>query len=158
MGHLLSIIMDHLLTILIFLPIVGAIVLLLIVCANFTVSLVRHIPYPLAYGLLSLALLVSYWLQPSVVLGRGTTLGLVYGLILLSPVYFAGLVFARSFRMAALAGPAIGANMMGSVLGGWVEYSTMATGIRSLVLLALVFYVGSLACLLVRRKAGAVRL
>ena len=132
-----------------------AIVLLLIVCANFTVSLVRQIPYPLAYGLLSLALLVSYWLQPSVVLGRGTTLGLVYGLILLSPVYFAGLVFARSFRMAAVAGPAIGANMMGSVLGGWVEYSTMATGIRSLVLLALVFYVGSLVCLLVRRKAGA---
>ncbi len=129
-----------------------AIVLILIVCANFTVIVVRSVPYPVAYGLLLVSLIASFWLQPAAVLGHGTGAGLAYGLMLLSPVYFAGLVFARSFKMAQLAGPAIGANMMGSVLGGWVEYSTMAIGIRALVLLATAFYVGSLLCLLVQRK------
>ena len=128
-----------------------AIVLVLIVFANLTVLAVR-VPYPMAYGALIVSLAVSYWLQPSVVLGRGTCAALVYGLLVLSPIYFAGLVFARSFSVATLAGPAIGANIMGSVLGGWVEYSTMAVGIRALVLLAGVFYVFSLCLLLVRRK------
>jgi hypothetical protein len=41
------------------------------------------------------------------------------------------------------AAPAIGANILGSVLGGWIEYSTMALGTRSLVLLAAALYAGS---------------
>jgi len=62
----------------------------------------------------------------------------------LLPIYFAGLIFARSFRLAEVSGPAIGVNVLGSVLGGWVEYATMAFGIRSLALLALFFYLMSL--------------
>jgi hypothetical protein len=62
-------------------------------------------------------------------------------------VYFAGLVFARSFSRASLAAPAIGANILGSVLGGWIEYSTMALGVRALVLLAGTFYLLSLLLL-----------
>ena len=128
-----------------------ALVLVLIVLANLTMLAVR-LPYSIAYGALIVSLAVSYWLQPAIVLGQGTGAALVYGLLVLSPVYFAGLVFARSFSAATLAGPAIGANIMGSVLGGWVEYSTMAVGIRSLVLLAGVFYVISLCLLLLRRR------
>ena len=66
---------------------------------------------------------------------------------MVSPVYFAALIFARSFRRAVEPGPAIGFNVLGSVLGGWVEYSTMATGIRAMALLALVFYLFSLLAL-----------
>ena len=74
-----------------------AIVLVLIVFANLTVLAVR-VPYPIAYGALIVSLAVSYWLQPAIVLGRGTGAALVYGLLVLSPIYFAGLVFARSFN------------------------------------------------------------
>jgi hypothetical protein len=130
-----------------------AIVLVLIVCANLTV-LASGIQYPVAYGALILSLVFSYWVQPTSVLGQGTGLALAYGLLLLSPIFFAGLVFARSFRTASLAGPAIGANIMGSVLGGWVEYSTMAVGIRALVLLAAAFYVFSLLLLLLPRGSN----
>lgn len=129
-----------------------AIVLTMIVCANFTISLVPRIPYALSYALLMASLVISYWYQPSIALGEGTTSALMYGLLLLSPVYFAGLVFARSFKIATVAGPAIGANMMGSVLGGWVEYSTMIAGIRALVLLAMILYAASLICLLIRHR------
>ena len=63
---------------------------------------------------------------------------------MLSPVYFAGIIFARSFTLSAVAGPAIAANMFGSAVGGWVEYLSMAVGFRALVPLALCFYLASL--------------
>jgi hypothetical protein len=47
-------------------------------------------------------------------------------------VYFAGLVFAQSFARATTPGSAIGANMLGAVVGGWAEYASMALGIRAL--------------------------
>jgi len=85
----------------------------------------------------------------------GTGLALGFALVLLSPIYFAGLVFARSFSTAEMAGPAIGANILGSVLGGWIEYSTMAFGMRSLVLLAGIFYFLSLVFILAEyRRLG----
>lgn len=130
-------------------------ILTLIVAANLTVLAAGgKIPYAVAYPALVASLLASYLLSPSLALGGGLALTLAYGFLLLSPVFFAGLVFARSFRFADVAGPAIGANILGSVLGGWVEYSTMLTGIRSMVLLALVFYLASLLGLMAWRRSG----
>ena len=71
---------------------------------------------------------------------------------MLSPIFFAALIFARSFKASQRPGEAIGFNILGSVLGGWVEYATMATGIRSMVLLALAFYLMSLLALLRWRR------
>ena len=111
------------------------------------VTLATRLPYSLAYAGLFASLALSYSLNPEVVLGRGISFSIAYSFAALLPVYFAGLVFARSFEWAPLAGPAIGANMLGAVLGGWVEYSSMALGIRALVAMAMGFYVGSLLCL-----------
>jgi SAM-dependent methyltransferase len=126
-------------------------VLTLIVAANLTVGAAGQIPYGLAYAGLAASLLFSFAIDPQDVLGRGLGLAVAYALLVLLPVYFAGLVFARSFARAPAAGPAMGANMLGSVVGGWSEYATMAVGIRRLALMALVFYLGSLVCL-VRAK------
>lgn len=129
-----------------------AVVLALVVAANLTVELARPLPYPAAYGALALALLAGYWIGPEAALGRGTGFALLYALLLLLPIYFAGLVFSRSFGGAAAAGPALGVNILGSVLGGLTEYATMAVGIRGLALLALAFY---LASWLAQRRWGA---
>jgi hypothetical protein len=123
------------------------VVLTLIIAANFTVSVIRSVPYALAYAGLVASLLVSFALDPAIVLGEGVGASVTYGFVVLLPVYFAGLVFARSFARADEAGPAIGANMLGAVVGGWTEYASMALGIKALALLALVFYLGSLLCL-----------
>ena len=38
------------------------------------------------------------------------------------------------------------------MLGGWVEYATMMTGIRAMALLALAFYLASLAALVIDQR------
>jgi len=136
---------------------VGIVLVLgLIVAANLTVAIAGSVPYGIAYAALALSLLGGYAVEPGVVLGRGTGPSVLYGLAVLLPVYFAGLVFARSFRAAPIAGPAIGANILGAVVGGWAEYLTTAIGIRRMALLALAFYAASLVSLVTaRRKARA---
>jgi len=119
------------------------VVLLMIVAANLTVELAGAIPVPPAYAALAVFLAAGYLVGPAAALGRGTWAALLYALLLLAPVYFAGLVFSRSFSRAAASGPAIGVNILGAVVGGWAEYSTMAVGIRGLALLALAFYLAS---------------
>lgn len=123
------------------------VVLILIVAANLTAMLVGELPYMVAYACLVGSLLLSFLLSPETFVAQGLAWAVAYAFLALLPVYFAGLIFARSFARALLAGPAIGANMLGAVLGGWTEYASMALGIRALALLALVFYLGSLVCL-----------
>ena len=105
-----------------------AVVLLLIVAANTTVVLIGNVPYALSYSALATSLALSWWLEPALVLGAGAVVQLGFALLLLSPVYFAGLVFARSYGVAPVAATAMGANILGSVLGGWIEYTTMMSG------------------------------
>ena len=130
-------------------------VLILIVLANLTVATVGASSYRFAYVALFLTLLASFVVQPSAVLGKSMIYSLGYGLLCLSPVYFAGLVFARSFRQAHDARTAIGANILGSVLGGWSEYTTMVLGIRAMVLLAALFYLCSLLSLMRSQRRPA---
>jgi SAM-dependent methyltransferase len=120
-----------------------AVVLVLVVAANLTVELAGALPIPVAYCAIAVTLVTGYLIGPSAVLGTGTGAALLYALVLLAPVYFAGLIFSRSFSRAAASGPAIGVNILGSVVGGWVEYSTMIVGIRGLALLALALYLAS---------------
>jgi SAM-dependent methyltransferase len=127
------------------------VVLTLIVAANLTSAAWTELPYGLAYAGLFGSLLVSYWLNPDAALGRGLGVSIAYSFGALLPVYFAGLVFARSFARAPFAGAALGANMLGAVVGGWAEYASMALGIRALVVVAAAFYVGSFVCLAPRQ-------
>jgi SAM-dependent methyltransferase/general stress protein CsbA len=119
-----------------------------IVIANLVVSVIRLDLRPLAYLALA-GLLVAGWLVgPEVVLDQGTGMALLYALFLLSPVLCAGIVFATSFRGTPHAGTALGANILGAVLGGWAEYATMATGIRAMALVALALYAASALALI----------
>lgn len=133
-----------------------ALVLVLIMAANATVALAGQLPYALSYVLLLVTLLVSYGIDPAWALGKGGVWAVGYGLMLLSPIYWAGTIFARSFVGTRRAGAAMGFNILGSALGGWLEYATMATGIRSLVLVALALYALSLLVLIASRRAPSI--
>ena len=60
-------------------------------------------------------------------------------LLAFTPVLFAGVVFAMSFRHAVDADRAFGANVAGAMVGGLSEYSSMLLGFQYVVLVALAF-------------------
>ncbi|HUT53121.1 MAG TPA: hypothetical protein VM658_06995 [bacterium] len=59
------------------------------------------------------------------------------------PVFFSGVIFAVSFRKTASPSAALGANVMGAVLGGFGEYASMFLGYHALYLVAALLYLGS---------------
>src|SRR5205814_7637394 len=61
-------------------------------------------------------------------------------LLVFTPVLFAGVIFAVSFRESAEPDRALGANIAGAMVGGLAEYSSMLLGFQYLVLVALGFY------------------
>ena len=58
----------------------------------------------------------------------------------LGPMFFAGIIFARSFRDTSDPDQAFGSNIAGSVVGGLSESFSMLTGFRYLLALAMLFY------------------
>jgi len=126
-----------------------------ILVANLIVSIVKIDLRPYAYAALGGLLIAGYAIGPEAVLGQGMTVGLAYSLFLLSPVLCAGIIFATSFSRVRSAGSALGANILGAVLGGWAEYGTMITGIRFMALVALALYAASLIALIASRGRQA---
>jgi hypothetical protein len=59
---------------------------------------------------------------------------------LTAPVFFAGLIFIRSFAACADKSRALGSNLIGALVGGLLESVSFVTGIRALVILVGLFY------------------
>ena len=60
--------------------------------------------------------------------------------VLTLPLFFAGVIFSRELRVAPAASGALGANLLGALIGGAAEYAGMILGLRSLYLIALGLY------------------
>jgi hypothetical protein len=56
-------------------------------------------------------------------------------------MFFAGVIFARSFRDVREPDQAFGSNIAGAVVGGFCENFSMLLGFRNLLLLAALFYI-----------------
>ena len=71
------------------------------------------------------------------------------------PVFLANLIFAERFRDTARSTVAFGANLLGAMLGGVLEYGALVVGYRNLLFAVAVLY--GLAFALRPRDAGAQR-
>jgi hypothetical protein len=76
------------------------------------------------------------------------------GLMQALPLFFAGLIFAITFSQTKSIEIALGSNLLGAVIGGIFEYTSLVLGIRSLYLLALAFYLLSALPVLQSRTAS----
>src|SRR6202790_3943535 len=89
--------------------------------------------------------------------GSAALVGSFAALIFAIPVFFAGLLFASEFRSAESPAAALGANMLGAVVGGLLENLSLIIGMKALLLVAALSY--SLAALgllgLPSRRAAA---
>jgi len=123
--------------------VVGAL-LLLIVAANATVTRVPAISRTFAYTGIGITAAIAYftpmqrlffpnpWLKALVALG-----------VLCLPVYFAGIIFTRSFADVHFNSEALGSNLLGALVGGLLESLSFWSGLRALLLISVALYVFS---------------
>jgi len=116
-------------------------VLILVLLANLTAIKFKNIPLDKLFLGLFLSILLSYFVPVSSlldlpILGQWVLGG---GQVAL-PLYFSSLIFATIFKTRQQAALALGYNLIGSIGGGLLEYSSMAWGTKSLYLTALVMY------------------
>ena len=103
--------------------------------------------------LLFAALVVNYVVRPDRLLSLPFAVRSVVGPLLAAlPVGFAGVIFSSIFARSARPDASLGANLLGAVVGGCLEFLSTVTGLRALTLLALAFYL--VAMLLLRRNVG----
>ena len=69
------------------------------------------------------------------------------------PIFIANLIFTQRFKDVAASSTAFGANLLGAMVGGILEYTALITGYRALLLLVAVLY--GLALLFGRRHLGS---
>jgi len=105
-------------------------------------------------GLL-LGLAGAYWF-PFERLGESAAMaGWISAAVFCVPVFFAGLLFAREFRLTDSPSAALGANMLGAVAGGLLENISLITGMRALLLLAAGLYCLAALGLSLQRESGS---
>lgn len=69
------------------------------------------------------------------------TKAIITGGLTSMPMLFSGIVFIRSFSIALEKDKALGANLMGAILGALLQSLTFAIGIKALLLVVAVFYI-----------------
>jgi hypothetical protein len=93
------------------------------------------------YAALLLALAVAWVVQPDLLLPlNGVPRFLVATAVAFVPVFLANLVFAKRFRDVAASNVAFGANLLGAMVGGVLEYASLITGYRALLILVGALY------------------
>ncbi|MGH6692602.1 MAG: hypothetical protein ACREF4_18190, partial [Gammaproteobacteria bacterium] len=115
-------------------------ILLMILLATVWTQL-KPLPYAVCAAGLALSLVVAYLVPPEWLLGVDVTRKLWRSILLVgAPIFFASACFASSFSRRASADRAFGWNLLGAVVGGLLEFVSMATSLRALLLIALAGY------------------
>ena len=124
--------------------VIGAI-LVMILLANLVTGRWRP-PLMLIYAGLFAVLAVDYLLPLQLLLGYDFWIQVTAaGVRVAAPIFFSGIIFARWFERTDSPSSALGANLIGVVIGGLLEYLSLVLGLRLLYVLAFGFYAASLA-------------
>lgn len=96
----------------------------------------------LLFGLLLVALVVAWFVPTQALLDLTPALRLVVaGAVAFVPIFLANLIFAERFRDTDDPTAAFGANLVGAMVGGTLEYVSLVTGYRTLLVVVGILYV-----------------
>jgi MFS family permease len=121
--------------------IVIASILIMAFLANLLVMKKGNPPPLTTYGMLFIALIaglgltfidlsiVTPWLNRIIMTG-----------VLTLPLFFSGFAFSTELKRSTSVAVALSSNLLGAMLGGFLEYNSMYFGFRSLYFLALIMY------------------
>jgi hypothetical protein len=120
-------------------------VMVMILLANLIAAKFPRLPLAPVYALLVASCLGLYALDLSTFAFLPyATKAIVVGLLTSLPMLFSGIVFIRSFADADRKDAALGANLMGALVGGLLQSVTFVTGIKALLLVVAALYIGAL--------------
>jgi hypothetical protein len=105
-------------------------------------------------GGLVAGLLLAYVFPFGRVPGSAGVVGWVAAVVFTIPIFFAGLLFASEFRLTDSPSAALGANMLGAVIGGLLENLSLVIGLKALLLAAMVLYLLAGIGLITGKKRG----
>jgi len=121
-------------------------ILVMILCANLYVLKAKPKRLGPYYGLLIVALVVNALVPMSAFLALGPIeRTLASCAVVFVPILFAGVIFATAFARSADPGVDFGSNVAGIILGGLSEQLSLVLGFGYLVLVAILYYILSLA-------------
>ena len=116
-------------------------VLFLALAANWLVMKIRFKSPAWLFGALVLSLIASYFFPIASLLSLGFFSKVVAASFLIGlPIFFAAIIFAIAFKSTKHIGAALGSNLLGAVIGGFLEYGSMAFGLKALYIAALACY------------------
>jgi spermidine synthase len=130
--------------------------MVLIVASNFLVAWRKNIPVLVGYLGILISISAAYFIPLEDFFFASIWIkALSATAVLCLPVFFAGIVFIRSFAEERFSSEALGSNLLGALVGGLTESLSMWTGIRSLLVLAALFYLASWIALMERTPVVA---
>ncbi len=116
-------------------------ILVMILLANACQQYLKFKNIKILYGLLFATLLASYFFPLAVLHGLPPFERLLIGGIVLTlPIFVASNIFAVTFKNVDIPHSALGMNLLGTLFGGALEYTSMIFGISALNLVAMVLY------------------
>jgi MFS family permease len=121
--------------------VIAAILATLLVANYVTEKLRQPLPRSWNLALLLLGIVIAYVFPFQRVPGSAAAVGTLAAIVFAIPVFFAGLLFAAEFRTTDSPAAALGANMLGAVVGGLLENASLAVGMKALLLFAALLYV-----------------
>lgn len=102
---------------------------------------VKRLRPRLLYAALLVSLGVGWVIRPEQLLGLSpVTRFVVATTITFAPIFFGNLIFAERFRSVSSSTTAFGINLLGAILGGVLEYSSVVIGYRGLILVVAAVY------------------
>ncbi|MCZ6601522.1 MAG: hypothetical protein O6952_00795 [Planctomycetota bacterium] len=134
-------------------------ILLLVLAANWSATLLRQRWVPPAVYLLLIASCLIGFLWPVSNLLAVESVPLRFclaSLMTFSPIFFANMLFSLSFRHQKVAEHIFGWNLLGASVGGLVEYGSMAIGYNALAIIVAVCYTLVVSLLLLGRRRAPV--
>jgi hypothetical protein len=85
-------------------------------------------------------IILAYFVPFNRIPGSAAIVGAFAALIFAIPIFFAGLLFASEFRLAESPAAALGANILGAVVGGLLENLSLIIGLKALLIVAALLY------------------
>ena len=93
------------------------------------------------YGVLAVTIAIAFVVPESALLQLAVVPRFIVAVaIAFGPVFCANLVFAERFEMVERPTVAFGANLLGAMIGGTLEYASLVTGYRALLIVAALLY------------------